>query len=271
MEISQNIKIQLPYNPPILLQSIYPKKMAILIRKDSCTPLFKPALLTIAKMWKQPVFIHGWMDKKDVVYVYMFCAWSLHGVGFFATPPGVCSPPGSFVHGDFPGKNTGVGCHSLLQGIFPTQGSSPGLPHCRLILYHLSHQGNPCVYVYIKNGILLLLFSHSVRSDSLWPHGLQHARLPCPSPSPGACSDSCFAIKNKEWNLAICNNMDEPWGHYASKISQNRKTNTIRKVGVKGVKKVQISSYKKTPGDVRYSMVTIINNTVLHIWRLSGE
>ena len=38
---------------------------------------------------------------------------------------------------------------------------------------------------------LLLLFSHSVLSYTLWPHGLQHARLPCPSPSPGACSNSC--------------------------------------------------------------------------------
>ena len=42
-----------------------------------------------------------------------------------------------------PGKNTGVGCHALLQGIFPTQGSNPGFPYCRHILYHLSHQGNP--------------------------------------------------------------------------------------------------------------------------------
>ena len=38
---------------------------------------------------------------------------------------------------------------------------------------------------------LSLLFSHSVVSDSLQPHGLQHARLPCPSPSPGACSSLC--------------------------------------------------------------------------------
>ena len=53
------------------------------------------------------------------------------------------SPPGSSVHGDFSGKNTEVGCHALFQGIFPTQGSNPGLPHCRQILYHLSHQGNP--------------------------------------------------------------------------------------------------------------------------------
>ena len=37
----------------------------------------------------------------------------------------------------------------------------------------------------------LLLFSHSVVNNSLWSHGLQHTRLPCPSPSPGACSKSC--------------------------------------------------------------------------------
>ena len=41
------------------------------------------------------------------------------------------STPGSSVHGDSPGKNTEVGSHSLLQGIFPTQESNPGLPHCR--------------------------------------------------------------------------------------------------------------------------------------------
>ena len=44
---------------------------------------------------------------------------------------------------DFPDKSTGVGCHFLLQGIFPTQGSNPGLPHCRQTLYYLSHQGSP--------------------------------------------------------------------------------------------------------------------------------
>ena len=42
-----------------------------------------------------------------------------------------------------------------------------------------------------KNGKRMLLYSHSVLSDSLWSHGLQHARLPCPSPIPGACSNSC--------------------------------------------------------------------------------
>ena len=55
------------------------------------------------------------------------------------------------LHGDSLGKNTGVSCHALLQGIFPTQELNPGLSHCRQILYHLSHQGSPRV---INNGSL---------------------------------------------------------------------------------------------------------------------
>ena len=44
---------------------------------------------------------------------------------------------------DSPGKNAGVGCHALFQGIFLTQGSNLGLLHCRRILYRPSHQGSP--------------------------------------------------------------------------------------------------------------------------------
>ena len=47
---------------------------------------------------------------------------------------------------DFPDKNTGVSCHSFLQGIFLTQGLNPHLLHCRQILYHLSHQGRVCCH-----------------------------------------------------------------------------------------------------------------------------
>ena len=52
-------------------------------------------------------------------------------------PQGLCSPWNSS------GQNTGVGSLSLLQGIFPTQGSNPGFPHCTWILYQLSHQESP--------------------------------------------------------------------------------------------------------------------------------
>jgi len=59
---------------------------------------------------------------------------------------------------DSPGKNTGVGCHTLLQGIFPTQESNPHLwhlGHCRQILYPLSHLESPFIVIntYIKKKI----------------------------------------------------------------------------------------------------------------------
>ena len=57
-------------------------------------------------------------------------------VSYSLQPHGLYSPWNS------PGKNAGVGSHSLLQRIFPTQGSNPGLQHCRCILYQLSHQGS---------------------------------------------------------------------------------------------------------------------------------
>ena len=55
----------------------------------------------------------------------------------------LCRPHGLYSPWFSPGENTGVGSLSLLQGIFRTQESNPGLPHCRVILYQLSHQGSP--------------------------------------------------------------------------------------------------------------------------------
>ena len=60
---------------------------------------------------------------------------------------------------------------------------SPGVAKNQTWLSAQAHNRNMCYR--------LLLFSRSVMSNSLWPHGLQHARLPCPSSSPGACSNSC--------------------------------------------------------------------------------
>ena len=106
-----------------------------------------------------------------------------------------------------PGKNTGMGCRALLQGIFPTQGSNPHLLNLPALAREFfitsttweagskneNHKDipekgmkNPSRSVFSK----LLLFSRSAVYDSLRPHGLQHARLPCPSPSPRACSNS---------------------------------------------------------------------------------
>ena len=65
-----------------------------------------------------------------------------------------CSPPGYSVHVDSPGKNTGAGCHALLQGIFPTQELNPGYPHCKQIL---SHQGSP-TSIYMASLFIYYLF-----------------------------------------------------------------------------------------------------------------
>ena len=73
-------------------------------------------------------------------------------------------PPGSPVHGDSPVKNTEAGCQALLQGVYPTQGSNPSLPHCRRILYCLSHQGSP-------THNLFLLGNHTNLDCTLPPEG----------------------------------------------------------------------------------------------------
>ena len=57
-------------------------------------------------------------------------------------------PHGLYSPWNSPGQNTGVGSLSLLQGIFPTQGSNPGLPHCRQILYQLSYKGSPILTIW---------------------------------------------------------------------------------------------------------------------------
>ena len=74
------------------------------------------------------------------------CSAVLSCVLLFSTP---WCLPGSSVHGDSPEKNTGMGCHALLQGIFPTKGSNPCLQHCRWILYHLSHPGSPRILEWV--------------------------------------------------------------------------------------------------------------------------
>ena len=91
------------------------------------------------------------------------CAWSLSRVQLFVTPWTVaCQAPLSMgiLHGQeycpwtvfSMDKNTGVGCHAFLQCIFPTQGSNPGLPHCKwiLLLFDTKTEGRPGLSSEIK-------------------------------------------------------------------------------------------------------------------------
>ena len=87
-----------------------------------------------------------------------------------------------------PGQNTGMGSHALLQRIFPTQGSNPGIPHCRWILYQLSQTGSPLSTQIIISSILTLETLHKKphwrRCPSFWSYA--HCRRhPPPQSHPG--------------------------------------------------------------------------------------
>ena len=82
-----------------------------------------------------------------------------------------CSPPGSSVHEIFPGKNTGVVCHFLLQEIFLTQGSNLCLLHCRQIVYFLSQHGRPFAGIVSPRWSSVRLIGGSVTLLHLPCHG----------------------------------------------------------------------------------------------------
>ena len=114
-----------------------------------------------------------------------------------------CSTPGSSVHEDSLGKNTGEGCNALLQEILPTPASNPGLLYCRWILYQLSCQGSP------RFTVLPSRFSHVQLCATPWTAAYQASLsmgfsrqehwsgLPSPSPR--------FTVGELQWWLLF------PW------------------------------------------------------------
>ena len=105
-----------------------------------------------------------------------------------------------------PGQNIGVGSLSLLQGIFPTLGSNPGLPHCRQILYQLSHQGSPRILEWVAYPFFRRSFRPRIQTAV---SALQADSLP--AELPGIVSVICGISKEKvkvietEWNGGIGN------------------------------------------------------------------
>ena len=114
------------------------------VSQDIPTP--PPPLATTSFFSMSVSFLHFTMvhlcDILDFICKYAVLCGVAQSCPTVSDPMGFSSP-GPSVRGDSPGKSTGVGCHSLLQGIFPTQGSNPVPLHCRQILYHLSQQGSP--------------------------------------------------------------------------------------------------------------------------------
>ena len=99
------------------------------------------------------------MEKKRLKYfsTLTFCLSLSYSVVADSLQPHGLQPTRLLSPWDFPGKNTGVGCCFLLQGIFLTQGSNLGLPHCRQTLYRLSHQGSTLTH--LKKILCSLSFS----------------------------------------------------------------------------------------------------------------
>ena len=143
------------------------------------------------------------------VYVCM-----LSHIWLFATPWTVaCQASLSW---NFPGKNTGLGCHFLLQGIFPGQGSDPCLLRllcCRQTLHHCAPR--EAWVLCMRRAVAFVLMelvgsavSHTltprVRVRLLRPHRLQHARLPCPSLSPWVCSLVSIELTMPSNRLILC-------------------------------------------------------------------
>ena len=96
-----------------------------------------------------------------------------------------------------PGQNTGVHSLSFLQGIFPTQGSSPGLPHCRRTLYQLSHKGSLFLIKSCKTFQICPPHPFIYRS---YFHLLFLSALRCPT--------GCYCCLGSKWCLTLCDPTD---------------------------------------------------------------
>ena len=107
-----------------------------------------------------------------------------------------CSPWNS------PGWNTGVGSCSLFQGIFPTQGSNPGLPHRRWILYQLSHQGSPRILEWVAYPFSRGIFP--TQESNLGLPALQADSLPAElstSMESGTIAHRCYLDFGKQYSF----------------------------------------------------------------------
>ena len=154
-----SIKSVMPSNhlilccPLLLLPSIFPNIRVFSIESVLCIKW--PKYYSESEKWK----------------------WSRSVVSNSLRPRGL-QPTRLLCPWDAPGKNTGVGCHSLLQGIFPTQGSNPGLSHCRQIL---EQPGKPslamCVSALVTHSCPILCNPLDYSPPGSSVHGMLQARI----------------------------------------------------------------------------------------------
>ena len=101
-----------------------------------------------------------WFMNMAYLSIYMTCQFLILWSEVRSVVSDSLQPHELYSPRNSPGQNTGVGSHSLPQAIFPTQGSNPGLPHCRWILYQLSPKGSPRILEWV---------AYPFSSRSSWP------------------------------------------------------------------------------------------------------
>ena len=145
---------------------------------------------------------------------------------------------------NFPSKSTGVGCHFILQRIFPTQGSNPGLLHCRQALYRLSHQGRNSLkcteLVHQGTGtvtsatIRKLQMQEAmagwrslrpVARDQMWPRALLAPQLHCACWNPLQQQTLSSKCKSQQGHLRV--NPNHFWSHTRREFGKCRASQTI--------------------------------------------
>ena len=162
----------------------------------------------------QKVLIYFLCRKKHLQYHKKWVKWkSFSCVQLFATPRTVAHQVPLTL--EFPIKNMEVGSHSFLQGIFPTQGSSPGLLHCRHILYCVSHQGSPRILEWVAYPYLQGIFPTQESNWGLlhwkWSHGVAQS-------CPGFSVHRIFQARVLEW-VAISFSRGSSWPRDWTQVS----------------------------------------------------
>ena len=100
--------------------------------------------------------------------------------------------------------NTGGGSHSLLQGIFPTEGSNLGIPYCKQILYHLSHQGSPILSMCVLCSVTLVFPTLCHLMDCSPPGSSVHKILQARILEWVAMPFSRGSSRPRNWNHGSC-------------------------------------------------------------------
>ena len=161
-------------------------------------------VLLVVNIWRSHLFFYAWPTSplsRSSLWRIAFSFRLIMGhskseseshsvVSDSLRPHGLYSPWNS------PGQNTGVNSHSLLQGIFPTQGSNPDLPHCRQILYQLSHKVSPTILEWVA-----YLFSR----ESSWPRNW--TRVSCIAC--GFFTNWAMREAHAIWCIGVCITLEE--------------------------------------------------------------